>query len=390
MNPFTRIDLNKLLIRGIFGVVFGFALSNYANAHSSSNSYLTLSASEQLIQLRSDIPLRDTDLIFDLDNNRDGQITWREVLLNEKEINTWIDQGITLSHASKTCQRKNIDLQISQHADGIYLSHLSDFACPEKINLSTDSLTLRYDLIFTHDALHRGLLKVDFSEFQTSAIISPDKKEVRFSQSDSKASSTFSRYTVEGVWHILIGADHILFLLSLLLLAPYVVSSTKVTQWQAQSRFKPVFYDVLAVVSAFTIAHSITLSMSVLGWVTIPASYFEPVIALSIVATAFNNLLGRSALKRWRLAFLFGLIHGFGFASVLLDLGLPTVTLVAALVGFNIGVELGQLLIVILFLPVAWVLRKTAFYRWVIVIGGSLTIIMMGLFWILERTGLLS
>jgi hypothetical protein len=124
--------------------------------------------------------------------------------------------------------------------------------------------------------------------------------------------------------------------------------------------------------------------------VEVPASYFEPIIALSIVLTAVNNLLGHSALKRWRLAFIFGLIHGFGFASVLLDLGLPTGTLAAALAGFNVGVELGQLLIVILFLPTAWLLRKTAFYRWVIVVGGSLTIIALGIFWMLQRLGFIA
>lgn len=101
-------------------------------------------------------------------------------------------------------------------------------------------------------------------------------------------------------------------------------------------------------------------------------------------------MLGHSALKRWRLAFIFGLIHGFGFASVLLDLGLPTGTLAAALAGFNVGVELGQLLIVILFLPTAWILRKTAFYRWVIVVGGSLTIIVLGIFWVLQRLGFIA
>jgi hypothetical protein len=105
------------------------------------------------------------------------------------------------------------------------------------------------------------------------------------------------------------------------------------------------------------------------------------------VLAALNNLLGFSALKRWRLAFVFGLVHGFGFASVLIDLGLPTRALLAALGGFNIGVELGQLAIVGAFLPVAWLLRHTGFYRWVVVAGGSAAIVVLGLFWTLERVG---
>ena len=105
---------------------------------------------------------------------------------------------------------------------------------------------------------------------------------------------------------------------------------------------------------------------------------------------ALNNLLGFSALKRWRLAFVFGLVHGFGFASVLLDLGLPASALLAALGGFNLGVELGQLAIVGAFLPLAWGLRRTWFYRWVLVFGGSSTIVVLGLFWTFERLGWLN
>ena len=110
-------------------------------------------------------------------------------------------------------------------------------------------------------------------------------------------------------------------------------------------------------------------------------------IALSVVLAALNNLLGFSALKRWRLAFVFGLIHGFGFASVLLDLGLPASALLAALGGFNIGVEIGQLAIVAVFLPLAWTLRHTWLYRWVVVVGGSTAVVLLGSFWTLERVG---
>ena len=113
-----------------------------------------------------------------------------------------------------------------------------------------------------------------------------------------------------------------------------------------------------------------------------------PTTSLSVrVLAALNNLLGFSALKRWRLAFVFGLVHGFGFASVLLDLGLPTSSLLAALGGFNIGVELGQLAIVGVFLPLAWALRRTRFYRWGVVTGGSVAIVVLGVFWTLQRIG---
>jgi hypothetical protein len=149
-------------------------------------------------------------------------------------------------------------------------------------------------------------------------------------------------------------------------------------------------HDVLTVVTAFTLAHSITLGMSIFKLLEPSADLIEPAIALSVVAAALNNLLGWAALRRWQLAFVFGLVHGFGFANVLIDLGLPSDQLAVALGGFNLGVELGQIAIVMVFLPLAWALRHTLFYRWVIVVGGSLTIAVLGMIWTLQRTGLLS
>jgi hypothetical protein len=138
------------------------------------------------------------------------------------------------------------------------------------------------------------------------------------------------------------------------------------------------------------LAHSITLGLTIFKVLEPSPDLIEPAIALSVVAAALNNLLGWAALRRWQLALAFGLIHGFGFANVLLDLGLPSDQLAVALAGFNLGVELGQIAIVLVFLPLAWALRHTVFYRWVMVVGGSLTIAVLGIIWTLQRTGMLS
>ena len=112
--------------------------------------------------------------------------------------------------------------------------------------------------------------------------------------------------------------------------------------------FRPAFWDVCRIVTSFTVAHSITLSLAALGIVALPSRLVESAIAASVVVAALNNLRPWSQGRRWVVAFGFGLIHGFGFASVLADLGLPRDTLVLALVGFNLGVECGQLAIVAL------------------------------------------
>ena len=368
-------------------VLFALCWAPAALAHSSSNSYLSLSAPDGQLSLRADIHLRDVDLIFDLDHNRDGQLTWGETQARSAELKTWLGQGIALSASGQGCTLGNADLQASQHADGIYLSALWTPVCLGLSDLAHASLALRYDLIFAQDNLHRGLLKVDLPGNQSSALLSPERPQAQVSVADSSAWRVFGRYAIEGVWHIWIGIDHIVFLLSLLVLAPLQSSRQRVVHWPPAKQARPVVLDVLAVVTAFTVAHSITLGLTITGWLTPPADWVEPAIALSVVLAALNNLLGFSALQRWRLALVFGLVHGFGFASVLLDLGLPTSALLAALGGFNIGVELGQLAIVGVFLPLAWGLRRTRFYRWVVVAGGSVAIVVLGLFWTLQRVG---
>jgi hypothetical protein len=356
-----------------------------AFAHSSSNSYLTLDAPNGQLNLRADIHLRDVDMTLDLDDNRDGQVTWGETQQRRAELLTWLAHGIELDASGQRCDLGPADVQASQHADGLYLSVLWAPACAGLLDVRTATLTLRYGLMFAQDNLHRGLLKVDLPGNQSSALLSPERPEAQISAVDSRAWRVFGRYIVEGVWHIWIGIDHIVFLLSLLVLAPLQPARQRVVHWQAAVQARPVLLDVLAVVTAFTVAHSITLGLTITGWLTPPAAWVEPAIAISVVLAALNNLLGFSALQRWRLAFVFGLVHGFGFANVLIDLGLPASALLAALGGFNIGVELGQLAIVGAFLPLAWALRRSRFYRWGVVVAGSVAIVLLGLVWTFQR-----
>jgi len=228
---------------------------------------------------------------------------------------------------------------------------------------------------------------VDLPNLQSSALLSPERPDAQVNRFESSALRVFGKYIIEGVWHIWIGIDHIVFLISLLLLAPLQPARMKITKWPAAKTARPVLLDVFAVVTAFTIAHSITLCLTVMEWLTPPSDLVEQAIALSVVLASLNNLLGVYSLKRWRLAFVFGLIHGFGFANVLLDLGLPIGALAAALGGFNLGVELGQLVIVLVFLPLAWLMRHTLFYRWVVAAGGSFVIALLGVYWLLVRSG---
>jgi hypothetical protein len=155
--------------------------------------------------------------------------------------------------------------------------------------------------------------------------------------------------------------------------------------WQPVGGLRPAFADVIKVVTAFTLAHSITLSLATFGVITPPSRWVESAIAASVLIAALGNLFAFTNRHRWAAAFVFGLIHGFGFASVLSDLGLPRQVLLLGLLGFNLGVEAGQMLIVAGFLPIAFALRGTWLYRRAALVGGSLAIAAIAGIWFTER-----
>ncbi len=149
--------------------------------------------------------------------------------------------------------------------------------------------------------------------------------------------------------------------------------------------FRSAFIDVAKIVTAFTIAHSITLTLAVIGVVALPSRLVESAIALSVVLAAANNLWPVVRHGRVLAAFGFGLIHGFGFAGALGELGLPDDALALSLASFNVGVELGQLAVVAVFLPLAFALRATSAYRSVVLKAGSAAIVLIATLWFVER-----
>ena len=169
-----------------------------------------------------------------------------------------------------------------------------------------------------------------------------------------------------GVEHILLGTDHLLFLLALILVGGTVRS-------------------VLGVVTAFTLAHSVTLALAATGLLAPPASIIEPAIALSIAYVGFENFFVSDARRRWRITAPFGLIHGFGFAGALAEIGLPQGQVPLALGLFNLGVEAGQIGVLAIALPIVLLLRRSAWFRSVGVRALSAGVVAVGLFWFVQR-----
>ncbi len=349
-----------------------------AEAHKPSDSYLRLSIDGAKVIGQWDIALRDLEQAIGLDANGDGDITWGELRARQADIAAYALARLSIEGDAKRCPLRVTGHQVDHHSDGAYevLRFAADCAA------TPAAIDIGYSLFFDFDAQHKGLLNLEYQRRTQSLVFSAERARQRFVLSELSAFRQFLSYGREGVWHIWIGYDHILFLLSLLL--PAVLLRER-RHWAPVARFPDAFWDVFKIVTSFTLAHSITLSLAALGVISLPSRLVESAIAASVVLAALNNLLPVVGGRRWVVAFAFGLIHGFGFASVLTELGLPREALVLALVGFNLGVEGGQLTIVALFLPIAYYLRASWFYRRVVLFGGSMLIVTIAMIWLLER-----
>lgn len=232
-------------------------------------------------------------------------------------------------------------------------------------------LTVRDDLFDTFGADYHTLANFAHPDGDQQFVFQPDRREAqmpvaRSATGKAAPSSAFAFFEL-GVEHILLGFDHVLFVAALLLGGGGLGT-------------------LLGIVTAFTIAHSITLALSVLDVVTLPAGFVEPVIALSIAYVALENMLpGHRVSRRWTVAFLFGLVHGFGFAGILAELELRPEGLVTSLLSFNLGVETGQALIIALLLPPLVWIRGFA-WRDRAVTAVSAIVLVVGLSLLVDRT----
>jgi hypothetical protein len=359
-------------------MVCALLCASLAQEHKPSDSYLVVSGEGNVVRGQWDIALRDLDFAIGLDSNGNGEITWGELRARHADIDAYALARLRIGLDGAACAAHVTDHLVDNHTDGAYAVMRFEAPCAGPGGV----LLLAYSLFADIDPQHKGLLRLEFDGATRTAIFSPEAAEQRFELTKPSRITQFFDYGREGVWHIWIGFDHILFLLSLLLPAVLVITRDR---WQSVERFKPAFWDVLKIVTAFTVAHSITLSLAALGVISLPTRLTESMIALSVVLAALNNIFPLFQGRRWMVAFGFGLIHGFGFASVLADLGLPRDALLLALVGFNLGVETGQLAIVAVFLPLSYALRGTWFYQRIVMVGGSALICLLAGVWLAER-----
>ncbi|MCL7942555.1 HupE/UreJ family protein [Marinobacter sp. ATCH36] len=357
-------------------VAFVTLFCQNALAHKASDSFIYADLNNA--DIRIDVALRDLALVLPLDRNSDRQLNGAEIRAARESITRWVEQGVTLANHSGNCTLTGKQWGLSGHSDGPYAAGRYTIICPD----GGPPETLEYNLLFEQDPLHRGLVSLETGETSTLGVLGPDSRTLSLAPSaNSGGLQLFTTFLYEGVIHLLIGLDHILFLLVLMLPA----TLRKHTDSHPPKLMKSRLLELAGIITAFTVAHSITLALAALNVVRLPIAWVETVIALSIAIAALNviwPILGR---KTWKLAFGFGLIHGFGFASVLGDLTSGVSQLALALAGFNIGVELAQLALLILVFPLLYLWGKAHVYGKAVVPVILVAVGSISLYWVAER-----
>jgi hypothetical protein len=360
----------------LFGAL---GVSPGALAHSLSTSYLVVDlppADADPVAIRWDLSVHDLIWSVFIDANYDEVATWQEILDARQAIGNAVLAQVTLARGGGACNLDIDDLALAERAGQNFLSVALLASCPQP-----GLLSLGGQLFMTGDASQRVLLSANRRGEKFAGVLSAAEPAWN-EPAQVSAWASFARFIGEGVWHVLIGYDHIAFVL--LLLLPSVLRPVD-GRWQGATGLGPVTRDMVTIITAFTIAHSTTLVLSVTGTLILPMQPVEVAIAASIAIAGLVNLL--PSLSGWRLplAFGFGFVHGFGFANALSEIDAEGSSLLPLLAGFNIGVELAQLAIVALVLPLIYLARGRRWYSGGVLPLGSCALGAAGLVWLVQR-----
>ena len=356
-----------------------------ASAHRQGESYLYLQVYPDRIDGRFEVSLRDFNAALGLTG------TDRAITRSNLEQHIDFMKQYYLEHVAIGDEQGPLTIRFAPHRTmgGEQGFVLLPFALVER-DKASDRLTIDYSLLFDEEPSHRGFLIIEHNwatgtfanEAGISLVFSPDDRRQEWDVTSTGKLRGFLGVVKLGMEHIWMGLDHVMFLLALLL--PAVLRRAD-GRWERVESFRPALVNVLWIVTVFTVAHSITLTLAALGLVHLPERLVESAIALSIAVAAADILF--PILHRWVLlvVFGFGLFHGFGFAGVLEEMGILGQHLGLSLFGFNLGVEIGQVVIVALVFPLLYALSSLRVYRMPAVQAAAVAMICVAAVWLYER-----
>lgn len=367
------------LLRALAALMVALA-TGAAHPHAASDAWLDLRAAPAGAAVRLDVALRDLDAAIGLDADADGAITAGELDARGDAIAAAVLAGVSFAAEGGRCTASAPAREVARRSDGNYAVLRFALDCGG----AATAIDVDYRLFADIDASHRAILTVagqppvplrPGAGPQRAVLVDVDRVH------DGRL-ATLAGFFVEGLRHILDGIDHLAFVLALALAAVAVAARDGTT-------FRATATSLAALVTLFTVAHSVTLAGVALGWFALPSRWVESVIAASVVLAGLQVLrvarVGAAAAAPAGLVFAFGLVHGFGFGSALAESGLDGQPVVAALAGFNLGVEAGQIAVLAVLFPLLWLARRRRAYTRAVQPALASVIVAAGALWFAER-----
>ena len=366
-------------------------LSLPALAHQTGNSYLVLTESNGRLQIELDFIVRDLGNLLQPPTPSDAPApvpppaatpTPEQLQAMQPAITQVIQESLGVQLNEETQPLEFVSQSVVLRNDGLYVRQR--FTSPSMTSESK-FVVVRYSFFNQNDKLGRAFFKLQLGKEEISSVFDSSTQTQRFALGDTKRWSTIGLFTHEGAWHIWGGPDHLLFLLTLLLPGLMLLHRATGPPETDSNGTKTAALFALKVITAFTLAHSITLLASVLDVISLPSRWIESAIALSIMISAALNLQTRIQWSQWKLAFIFGLIHGMGFANGLRELGLSQTYFIETVLAFNVGVELGQIAAVVAVgIPII-LLAKQVRTKQLVMTYGSWGVLLVSGTWLVQR-----
>lgn len=352
-----------------------------ASAHQSGNSYLRIAGSQEGVKVQIDFAVRDLNSLLQIPPDQQKEIRRHELEEMRDRLAALIGESLVLEVDGDPLKLTFQSQEVTVYNDGLYVRQTHT---APRWSASAAYLLVRYGFFNDEEKVARAFMKLVSGSLESSAVLDPRHAVQRLPLREIALTEALWTYAREGALHIWGGLDHLLFLLCLLLPGLSLASSRSLSAYASRGMHAVGVYAI-KVVTAFTLAHSITLAAAAMDLIMLPDRLIESAIAASIMVSALLNLRGGEGKQAWKLALGFGLIHGMGFANGLRELGLSSSHFIETLIAFNLGVEFGQMAVVLLVGLLLWpVLHNTQWVR-KIQRWGSLAILLMACVWLVER-----
>lgn len=389
MSKFSK-SFQKVWTSLLWSLIAVFMLlANASHAHKFNESYVYFDVTDTTLSGRVEVTLTNLAQVLAQDGGVSTPITQEAALERSEEVFAYFNERMQLLMEGER-------LEVSFHSIDFLPTDFDTFAALKfdvlGVETTPTTIQMSYDALFGDvDPTHRGYALIGSNtrngmgenESFISLVFAPGDGVKDLYLNDEPTGDVFKTFLEHGVWHIWLGFDHVLFLVTLLLSSVMFIQAAR---WEPSDSLRASLINTVKIVTVFTLAHSVTLTLATFSIVTLPVAFVEAVIALSIAVVAIGNLMPRFHTQSWKIVFIFGLFHGFGFANVLEPLGLDPARKALGLVAFNIGVEIGQLVIVLLVFPVLYAIRTLPAYRLIGLQAGSIALIAIAMFWFFERT----